>query len=277
LWDNVLLKPTEFPPEDHTHEIEDVDGLPEALAGLSSDVGDLTTTGLTPGEFLRVADPSGVESVPLVLTRTAAEGPPGEGVKATGELSISALGGIVTIGSRVYRTVGLPVTNPGDIYATTIEEMVNRLSACVRGEPNANVVPYSPAAHPDVTVTFAGSFGYGFLQFEAIAAGTAGNSIVTTAVGVNISFANPTLVGGSEGLSPRHIGDRCIVGDDGAGALTGNGNYLEYTSLDGVTWTLTGPSNVRESTDTPGSIIGTTWSGDVPTWTLTTITDYLTA
>ena len=37
LWDDIGSKPTEFPPEDHTHEIADVNGLQTALDGLSAD------------------------------------------------------------------------------------------------------------------------------------------------------------------------------------------------------------------------------------------------
>ena len=36
-WDQVGNKPSEFPPEDHSHQIADVDGLQTALDGLSAD------------------------------------------------------------------------------------------------------------------------------------------------------------------------------------------------------------------------------------------------
>ena len=36
-WDQVGNKPTEFPPEDHNHEIADVNGLQTALDNLSAD------------------------------------------------------------------------------------------------------------------------------------------------------------------------------------------------------------------------------------------------
>jgi hypothetical protein len=32
-WDDIENKPTEFPPEDHTHEIDDIDGLQDAIDG----------------------------------------------------------------------------------------------------------------------------------------------------------------------------------------------------------------------------------------------------
>jgi hypothetical protein len=37
LWDDIGSKPTEFPPEAHTHEIDDVNGLQDALDDLSPD------------------------------------------------------------------------------------------------------------------------------------------------------------------------------------------------------------------------------------------------
>jgi hypothetical protein len=37
LWDDIGSKPTEFPPEAHTHEIDDVNGLQDALDDLSAD------------------------------------------------------------------------------------------------------------------------------------------------------------------------------------------------------------------------------------------------
>jgi hypothetical protein len=36
-WDEIAGKPTEFPPEAHTHEIDDVNGLQDALDNLSAD------------------------------------------------------------------------------------------------------------------------------------------------------------------------------------------------------------------------------------------------
>lgn len=37
LWDDIGSKPTEFPPEDHTHDIDDVNLLQDALDGKSDD------------------------------------------------------------------------------------------------------------------------------------------------------------------------------------------------------------------------------------------------
>jgi hypothetical protein len=57
----------------------------------------------------------------------------------------------------------------------------------------------------------------------------------------------------SVGVVPAAIGQRCIVGDGGAGDDLGNGNYLEFTSYDGETWELSGPSGVVENEDAPGT------------------------
>jgi hypothetical protein len=37
LWDDIGSKPTEFPPEAHTHEIDDINLLQDALDGKSDD------------------------------------------------------------------------------------------------------------------------------------------------------------------------------------------------------------------------------------------------
>lgn len=48
-WDELTGKPTEFPPTDHTHTVDDVDGLQTALDGKQASGSYATTTQLTDG------------------------------------------------------------------------------------------------------------------------------------------------------------------------------------------------------------------------------------
>jgi hypothetical protein len=90
-------------------------------------------------------------------------------------------------------------------------------------------------------VVFESSYSGAYWVFE----------LTGTAIGDHLISEGILAQGG--GIAASSVGQRCIVGDEGAGDDLGNGNYLEFTSYDGETWELSGPSGVVENEDAPGT------------------------
>ena len=79
-WDDITDKPTEFPPESHTHTIENVDGLSDALDEITGDIEDLEESVANPGPDISISgtyrsavgqfvgDRWGIRLDPLVLS-----------------------------------------------------------------------------------------------------------------------------------------------------------------------------------------------------------------
>lgn len=196
-----------------------------------SDVSDLTTTGLTEGSFLRVASGGGLEEVELVITRTAAQGPP----IYPGTMSVS---GVLDGGTTVFDDMTFVGMSDGfPSYQNGDGDYVGK------------------------------SGGDWLLSHYASGSGWTSNEDVAHPGLVNVWIAgveatgNPTVTGSVELIAaPAFIGQKLHVGD----AVTGNGNKLFYegveTAPDTLEFVLTGPAGVIE-TDTPGNYVKATHDG----------------
>jgi hypothetical protein len=219
---------------------------PVGPAGAAGDVGDLTAIGLTAGNFLRVASSGGLEEVGLVVTRTVAdhiEAIP-ESVNISGSLSIngnpvvfpelflSTLPALKYSEYPVYfsiETISGPPIQPRYILGVLDSEggwlLIDAQLGAVWSAPVSGANVFNATNWQPVT-------GSGTPIFDTLPLETAQHTSLPT---------------------PQFIGQKCVVG----AAIA-----LEFTSLDGVVWTLTGPAGVIEDPNSLGGFLQLTVDGD---------------